>query len=172
MPGATLIVLFGAAVRADGRPSPALARRIAYAAGAAADAPDAAVLCSGAAGKAGPSEASVMARELAQRGVANDRLILDEDSVDTFQSVLAAARLMRLGGYERLIACSDGYHLPRIRLLFAALGRAAEAGPVTHGQGGGHRLYMALREAAAIPYDLAIVLTRRARLLAEIDAAA
>ncbi|MDB5453196.1 MAG: hypothetical protein JWO33_1774, partial [Caulobacteraceae bacterium] len=53
---ADLIVIFGCAILADGRPSPSLARRIAYGLRAAALSPKARVLCSGAAGDAGPSE--------------------------------------------------------------------------------------------------------------------
>jgi uncharacterized SAM-binding protein YcdF (DUF218 family) len=167
--GGTLIVLFGAAVWPDGRPSPTLARRIAYAARASADAPEALILCSGAAGRFGPSEASVMAAALIARGVAPDRLVLDEASRDTLQSVVATARTLRDGGYGRCIVCSDRYHVPRIRLLLAALGVRAEAGPVAPGHGGAGRRHwtcMQLREALAIPYDLAIVLTRRRSLLA------
>lgn len=170
--GGTLIVLFGAAVRADGTPSPTLARRIGYAAMAAAAEEGSVIFCSGAAGGAGPSEAAVMARALAERGVAERRLILDAASRDTLQSVLAAGRYIRRGGYGRIVACSDGYHLPRIRLMFAALGIRAEAGPVARRAGGRLRLYMALREAAALPYDLAIVLLRRRRLLAQMAAEA
>jgi uncharacterized SAM-binding protein YcdF (DUF218 family) len=171
--GPPLIVLFGAAVWPDGGPSPSLARRIAYAARAAGAVPGATVFCSGAAGRFGPSEASVMAEALRARGVAAERLVLDEASDDTLQTVLAAARFLRAGGYGRCIVCSDRYHLPRIRLLFAALGvrtRAAATAPGHGGAGHRHWTYMRLREALAIPYDLAIVLARRRRLRAEAGA--
>jgi uncharacterized SAM-binding protein YcdF (DUF218 family) len=164
---ASLIVLFGAAVRADGRPSLALARRIASAREAALREPDATVLCSGAAGKVGPSEASVMAARLEAGGVGRDRLILDEASRDTLQSVLVARRLMRSGRYGRCLVCSDRYHLPRIRLLLAALGIGTEPVPVAPGHGRApwrDLAFMRLRELAATPYDLALVLARRARL--------
>lgn len=164
-----LIVIFGAAVRADGQPSAALARRIDYGLAAARGDPSAQVLCSGAAGRVGPSEASVMAERLAAGGIARRRLILDEASRDTLQSVVAALRLITRGGYARCVVCSDGYHLPRIRLLLAAVGVPTKGAPIRAGHGGAgwrHFAYMALREAAAIPYDLAIVLVRRSRLLA------
>lgn len=167
------IVIFGAAVRPDGRPSPTLARRIGYAFEAAALRPEAPILCSGAAGRAGPSEASVMAAALARRGVETARLVLDEDSRDTLQSVLAAARFVRRREIAELVVCSDRYHLPRIRLLLAALGVETQPGPVAPGRGGTplrHWTRMRLREGVAIPYDLALVLARRRRLLAELAA--
>ena len=168
-----VIVVFGAAVRPDGTPSPSLARRIAYAARAAEAHPDAPILCSGASDGRGPSEASVMAGVLTARGVSPERLVLDEASVDTLQSVIAAARLVRLRGLGGCIACSDRYHIPRIRLLLGALGVASAPGPLAPGRAGvGWRAwaFMRLREAAAIPYDLAIVLVRRRALLAAIAA--
>ena len=169
------IVIFGAAVRPDGRPSPTLARRIGYGLDAAALWPDAPILCSGAAGRAGPSEASVMARILAARGVAQARLVLDEASRDTLQSVVAAARFARARGAARCVICSDRYHQPRIRLLLGALGVRTAPGPLAPGRGGAplrHWTRMRLREGVAIPYDLALVLAKRRSLLAELAAEA
>ena len=158
------IAIFGAAVRADGAPSSALLRRIGYGERAARDHPEAPVLCSGGVGRAGPSEASIMARVLIGRGLPAERLILDEDSFDTLQSVAAVTRLSRTRGGARAIICSDDYHLPRIRMMLRVLGVPTSRGPVPRGPGSGsigHWSKMALREAAAIPYDLAIVLARR-----------
>lgn len=165
---APLIVIFGAAVRADGRPSAALLRRISLGFDAAAAYSEARVLCSGGVGRAGPSEASVMVELLTRRGVTPERLIVDEASLDTLQSVAVAARLARAEGHAPVVAVSDDYHLPRIRLLLAMLGVASVGGPRSAGWPRGswrHRLGMGLREGAAIPYDAAIVAVRRRRLL-------
>jgi uncharacterized SAM-binding protein YcdF (DUF218 family) len=164
--GPPLIVIFGAAVRADGSPSAALLRRIGYGLQAARAWPEAPVLCSGGVGRVGPSEASVMLDVLTRDGVARDRLISDEESLDTLQSVAVAARLARKRENAFVVVCSDGYHLPRIRLMLAVLGVRSVAGP----QGGPrgdlwHRLRMALREIPAIPYDVALVAAQKRRLL-------
>ncbi len=167
------IVIFGAAVRADGQPSPALARRIGYALQAARASANAPILCSGAVGREGPSEASVMAAALSARGVPAERIVLDEESRDTLQSVLAAATFLRARGLSRCVVCSDRYHIPRIRLLLGVLGLATEPGPLLPGRGGTRLAYwtkMRLREALAIPYDLAIVLAKRRRVLAQLRA--
>jgi len=102
-------------------------------------------------------------------GVASDRVVLDDISRDTLQSAAAAARYVRREGLEGCIVCSDTYHLPRIRLLLALLGVPSSAGPVASGlvqAGLGYWIWMSLREAAALPYDAAIVLVRRRALLA------
>jgi vancomycin permeability regulator SanA len=168
MAGPPLIVIFGAAVLRDGRPSRALMRRIGYGHAAAMEHPDAPVLCSGAVGKYAPSEASLMVQVLTARGVSADRLIPDEASLDTLQSVIAVLRLVRSAGHPRVIVCSDRYHLPRIQLMLQTLGVATVAGPSpagAHDGSWGHRFSMALREAVAIPYDLAIVLWLRRALV-------
>ncbi len=152
-PSRQLIVVFGAAVRPDGNPSPTLARRIAFAAAAAARYTEAELFCSGAKGDHGPSEASVMAGLLSET-VDPSRIHLDEKSVDTLQSVIAATRFARAGRYAQCMICTDGYHQPRIRMLFAMLGMPATAIHVPHGGSRRYQIKMRTREAAAIPYDL------------------
>lgn len=161
-----LIVIFGAAVRRDGRPSGALRRRTGYGLLAAVEYPDAKVLCSGGVGRWGGSEAAAMAELLLAQGVARARLILDEASRDTLQSVVVTVGLTKARD-ARVILCSDDYHLSRIRLMLAVLGVATTRGPVPRGRGRAswrHWITMSLREMAAIPYDLAIVLARRGQL--------
>lgn len=161
-----LIVIFGAAVRPDGSPSAALLRRIGYGLQAARAHPEASLLCSGGVGRAGPSEASVMLDVLRREGVADDRLVPDEASLDTLQSVAVAARLARRLASPFVVACSDGYHLPRIRLMLWLLGVRSMAGPQSGPRGDlRHRIGMALREIPAIPYDAVLVAAQRRRLL-------
>lgn len=161
-----LIAIFGAAVLPHG-PSPSLLRRIGYGWQAAQAHPGAQVLCSGGVGRHGPSEASVMAERLAALGLAAERLILDEESLDTLQSAGAVARWRRRLGAAHVVVCSDAYHVPRIRLLLGALGTPSVAGPRLPGRGGAglaHWTRMSLREGLAIPYDLALAIAQRRRL--------
>ena len=161
-----LIVIFGAAVRPDGRASPALLRRIGYGRAAAELHPHAPILCSGGAVRAGPTEASLMAQALAESGAAEARLILDEASLDTLQNVEAAVRHAREGGHPYVVVCSDSYHLPRIRMMLALHGVEARTGPVPWGPAGGsvaHWIGMSLRELLAIPHTLARLLLRGRR---------
>ena len=103
---------------------------------------------------------------LKREGVARDRLIADEASLDTLQSVVVAARRARALESPFVVACSDGYHLPRIRLMLAVLGVRSVPGPRGGPRGDlWHRLRMALREIPAIPYDVALVAAQKRRLL-------
>lgn len=165
----TAIILFGAALWPGGRPSPTLSRRIGWAAAAANVHPHAPVFCSGGVGRHGPSEASVMAERLRDMGLAAERLVLDEASRDTLQNVVAACRFLRARDLSECLACTDPYHLPRVRMLFAALDIRARAAPGVSSPLTAYGLRMAAREALAFPYDLAVVLARRRQLRREIE---
>jgi uncharacterized SAM-binding protein YcdF (DUF218 family) len=164
------IAIFGARVTADGQASPALARRIGYALAAAGES-QAPILCSGAATGDAPSEAAVIARVLAEAGVSAERLVLDEASRDTLESAVATLRFVRRAGLGGVVVCTDHFHMARARMLLAALGVPSRPGPAPRGPGGaptGYWLRMSLREAAAYPYDYAVVRWRRRELLAQL----
>jgi vancomycin permeability regulator SanA len=141
-------------------------RRIRFAAQAAEGEADAPLLCSGGLGRHPPSEAVAMARELTAMGVAAHRLILDEDSLDTFDSVVAVVAKAGELGLHDVVVISDGYHLPRIRLMLGLFGVRTRAGPCRERPALANLLRMSLREALAIPYDLALVVMRRRKILA------
>ena len=103
-----------------------------------------------------------MARRLRGMGVDEGRLVLDEASCDTLQSVVAACGFIRSRGLEIAVVCTEGYHIARSRMLFRRLGVRARSGPVPRGRAGaaGGWLRMQLRECAAYPYDLGVVLAR------------
>ncbi len=168
-----LIVLFGARVGADGSASASLRRRVEGAVTAARAWPEAKLFCSGAAMGARPSEAAVMARLLVEAGVARERLVLDEESRDTLQTVVAASAYMWAHGLKRALVCTDKYHQPRAMALFFCLGVAAQAGPVREMRaeaGAFNWLFMSAREAAAIVYDVFVVVAKRDTLKRRIRA--
>ena len=150
-PGA-VIVIFGAAVRPDGRPSTALRRRVFAAArfGAALRAP--LYLPTGARGRHGPPEATVMAALLRRLGVAPER-------------VRAVHALLRAHGIiAPVYAATSAYHLPRCVLLLRLAGLHARACPphrAPAAQRLGQRWYWRLRELPAIPYDAALLVALR-----------
>lgn len=148
-----MIVVFGAAVRANGRPSGALAGRIALARHLAGRWPRSIVFCSGAIGREGPSEASVIAHAL-RDVVAPDRLVLDEVSRDTLQTARAAADYARDTGIARVIACTDNWHQPRARMLLRLFDVSAGGARLDHGHRPARRRARAyVREMLALPYD-------------------
>ena len=89
------ILIFGAAVRPDGQPGTTLRRRVEAALAGARNDADALFIPTGAAGRHGPSEASVMARLLTESGVRSDRIQLEETGYDALSSVRALHRLLR-----------------------------------------------------------------------------
>ena len=165
--GQNLIAIFGAAVLPNGSPSPTLARRIRCGLQAASLEPDALVFCSGGVGHYGPSEAAVMSSALQSFGVSAERLILDEESTDTFGSVVSIATFARRRHIERVVICSDAYHIPRIRTLLRMLGVQSDPGPRTASAGTlRFRTYMRLRESLAFGVDLFLMAVRRPGIMA------
>lgn len=165
--GQNLIAIFGAAVLRNGAPSPTLARRIVCGLQAARFDPNALVFCSGGVGRYGRSEAMVMSSALQSSGVCAERLILDEKSTDTFGSVVSIATFVRRRHIERVVVCSDAYHVPRIRTLLRMLGVRSDPGPRTSPAGMLRlRIYMRLRESLAFGYDLSLMAIRRRKIMA------
>lgn len=109
-----------------------------------------------------------MAEILVQQGISPDRIVRDDVSLDTLQNVVAAARFIHERQLAGAVACTDAYHLPRVAMLFAALGVLSSAGPMKKQRMGTMWPYwfrMRVRELAAFAYDLAIVMARRKTLI-------
>lgn len=161
----TPIIIFGAAVRPDGSPSPALRRRVEAAFRFGAGHPDALYMPTGAKGRFGEAECLVMATQLRELGVPGRAILEEPTGTDTFSSVLACRALLRgLGATGPVYAATSRYHLPRCVLLLRLAGVPAR--PVPIGASGGvrwsRRWFWRLREVPAIPYDAALMLWERA----------
>lgn len=87
-------------------------------------------------------------------GVAEEAMLLDARSTSTFENARESARLMRAHGLATALLVSEGYHLPRARLLFRLHGVTVTA--VSAAQPGSlrHRTTMSLRELMTIPANL------------------
>ena len=151
------IVIFGAAVRPGGRPSPALRQRIDGALAWARDHPGAMLLPTGGVGAHGPAEAMVMKRTLVDAGIAASRIIVERHGRDTLESVRLCHRILQdRGDCRRVICCTSRYHQPRCALLFRLLGYRVIIPDVPNRMGRmSRRTYgrMVAREVAATPYD-------------------
>lgn len=162
-----VIVIFGAGVRPDGRPSTTLRWRVEAAAAFGARYADPLFLPTGGIGRCGPSEASVMARLLREHGVPAHRLLLEETGTDTLSSARAVVRLLRVHAIDApVFAASSLYHLPRCLALLRLLGvpaRAAVPPAVPAASRWWRRAYWWLREMPALPYDAALALFLRLR---------
>jgi uncharacterized SAM-binding protein YcdF (DUF218 family) len=155
-PGApdAVIVIFGAAVRPGGEPSETLRHRVAAAARFGARFSRPLFIPTGAKGRFGPAEATVMAGLLRDAGYPETAVLKEETGTDTLSSVRAVARLVR--GRSPVYACSSAYHLPRCLTLLRLAGIAARACPpprVPASTSQWVRWYWRLRETPALPYD-------------------
>lgn len=161
------IVIFGAAVGPDGKPSTTLRRRVEAAARFGSGLSEPLYVPTGAVGRHGPSEASIMADLLRGLGVPAERIALEETGTDTLTSALAVARLLRARAHAGPVyAASSAYHLPRCVLLLRLAGlRARRCPPPGAPAASGilKRWYWRLREIPALPWDAGLVLLTRLR---------
>jgi uncharacterized SAM-binding protein YcdF (DUF218 family) len=159
-----VIVIFGAAVRPDGSPSPVLRRRVeaAFAWGTSLASP-VLYIPTGAAGRFGPPEAEVMAELLRGYGVPPDAILREETAVSTLTSVQAVAAMLRsLRPHGVVYAASCAYHLPRCVMLLRMAGlRTRRCPPPAWPDATARRRvwYWRIREAVALPVDM-IAMTR------------
>jgi uncharacterized SAM-binding protein YcdF (DUF218 family) len=161
-----IIVIFGAAVRPDGTPSPTLRHRVAAAARFGARFAWPLFIPTGAKGLHGDAEAAVMARELMQAGFPAATIRTEESGTDTLSSARAVARMIRaIEPAARVHACTSAYHLPRCLVLLRLAGIRARACPppaVPAATRRSLRWFWRLRETPALPYDAMLMLWLRA----------
>jgi uncharacterized SAM-binding protein YcdF (DUF218 family) len=159
------VIVFGAAVRSNGKPSAALRRRIRRASEWAARNPTSMIVATGAAGDNGVTEAVAIKEALVADGVQPGRILVEPKGRDTLQSVRLCSRLIRQrGDCGRVVCCTSRYHQPRCALLLRLLGYRVVLPdlPMTRGRlsrSGVARLI--LREVAALPYDAVLLLAGR-----------
>lgn len=164
---APAIVVFGAAVRPDGSPSTTLRQRVQAAFRFGAGLPNALYVPTGAIGRHGRSEASVMADLLRGFGVPDERILREETGTDTLSSVRAIAALLHARGHAGPVyAATSAYHLPRCLLVLRLAGLNAHGCPppaAPAARSWAKRWYWRLREVPALPWDAALVLLLRLR---------
>ena len=161
-----VIIVFGAAVRPDGRASQTLRHRVDAAARFGAGFNRPLFIPTGAKGRYGDAEATVMARQLIDAGFSPDVIRLEETGTDTLSSVLAVVRIIRGGAFGRspVYACTSAYHLPRCLLLLRLAGLRARVCPppkVPAATRQSRRWFWRLRETAALPYDALLMIWLR-----------
>lgn len=151
-----LMVVFGCQVLPSGEPSVLLRDRLDTALQYLQEHKDITVVVSGGQGKNEPiSEARCMYDYLTARGVDSSRILVEERSSNTWQNILYTRELVQseIGSTEKnVLAVSSGFHLTRIRMLWAREWEETAAfstldAPCTHVPS---RLKMYLREPLAL----------------------
>ena len=123
------IVVFGAA-QYNGAPSPVLKARLDHAFDLEERGMAPLVITTG--GSGGDrrfTEAGVGHDYLIQKGMAAAKILAEDRSETTFESVKAVTELLKERHGNTCIAVSDGFHLYRIKLMFWALGVTAYGSP-------------------------------------------
>jgi vancomycin permeability regulator SanA len=158
-------VIFGARLRPDGRPGPALERRVAGALAAAAGNREARFLVSGAQPRGGRTEAAVMRELLHTAGIDDARILVEDAAHNTRSSAIHCAAILRAQpALSPVLVCSDRFHQTRCVMLLRACGIAARAAPMPDERAAMRWqvwLFYRLRELAAIPYDALMIALRR-----------
>jgi vancomycin permeability regulator SanA len=163
--GHDVVIVFGAAVRADGSPSGALRRRIEAALNYGRDR-SVIFLVTGGLGIHPPAESVVMANMLRAEGVPEDAIVQENQSKTTLESVIRCTAIIRgLSDITRVMVCSDAYHVARCRWLLRLSGIRAGGIGAASGRAANpwqKWLWFQLREYPAFVKDTILILVRRA----------
>ena len=152
---AEAVVVLGARVHADGTASGALDDRVAtacdvYRASERKEGLPVLVLSGGADAGASVTEPEAMSRLCRDRGIPVDRLILDEEGVNTHGTASSVARLVARHGWRSVHVVSHDYHLARLQVAFREVGVRANVVPCRETHPWPGKPLAVLRELAAL----------------------
>lgn len=119
---ADAVVVFGARVRSDGTASLTLANRVTTASELYREGFADTIVMTGGIEPSGFDETVVMRDLAVALGVPSDAIILDSGGLNTNASVADTIRIFRDNGLHHILAVSQFYHLPRIKLAYARAG--------------------------------------------------
>ncbi len=140
-------VVLGAEVHPDGRPSAALAGRVLTAVALYEQGLVHTLVLSGARG-GGVHQVVAMRRLAEQQGVPAAALLFDFNGVNTAATVRDTVPLLRAHHLRLVIAVSDFYHLPRVKLAYASAGLDVLTVPARGGEWIAQTPYLILRDDA------------------------
>jgi uncharacterized SAM-binding protein YcdF (DUF218 family) len=165
LPDVDAAIVLGAAVLADGIPSPSLQRRTLHAVDLFKKGKARFLIFTGGIGKYPPSEAQVMKRIATAHGVPDSRMVLEETATNTLESAEACAAILAARDWlGTAIVVTDRYHILRTILAFRSAGVRAIGSAPTGGRGDTalwRWWYLHLRETLALPWYLLRVWQRR-----------
>jgi len=119
---ADMAVVFGAQVHGNGAPSTSLRDRMDTAIGLYKDRLVKKILVSGGVGDSGYNEALVMRDMAVKAGIPEEDVIVDSNGVNTGATVRDSIPFFGPEPHPRVLAVSQFYHLPRIKLAYQRAG--------------------------------------------------
>ncbi len=150
-----VIIVLGAGLRRDGRPSSALAKRSQHGAALWKSGLAERVICTGGQANAFPrSEAEACREVLLRNGVPAAAIILEDRSRSTEENAIFSKSLMDGLGLKSAVLVSDNYHMLRANWLFHRQGIQISRSAVPAGRAKTLRQFpYALREFGAIHWQ-------------------
>ena len=119
---ADVIVVFGARAYADGRCSQSLRDRVKTACELYQDGLASHLIFSGGPGDGAIHETEAMRRLAILEGVPDRAILRDENGLDTYSTTINTSPMLHHLGAKRVLAVSNFYHLPRIKMAYARIG--------------------------------------------------
>lgn len=163
-----VIVVLGAAVWPDRRPSPALRRRVAHAVHLLHSGHGKVLLMTGGLGQHPPTEGEVMRQVAIEAGVPAAQILVEQQATSTLESAIYCTRIIRQHGWSTALIVTDRYHLPRALLAFQSFGLQV-SGSAAGGRYVSRRWWKAWyawgREVVAYGWYLLLILTGKAHRL-------
>ena len=147
---ADVIVVFGARTYEDGRPSQVLSDRVKTGCSLYLEGHAKKMLFSGGPGDGDIHETEAMRRLAVNLGVPDRDISIDREGLSTQATVDNTTGMFEQAGIERVLAVSNFYHLPRIKMTYARKGFEAITVPAKDTRTPRHLPYYILREVAAL----------------------
>jgi len=146
---ADCIVVYGARVYPGGRPSLALADRVAAGVRLWREGRGRHLVMSGAVDPDGTSEPDAMRRLAVEAGVPAEAIVLDPTGANTWLSAVGASRLLAERNWRDSISVSHYFHLLRIQMSARRAGLVSYTSPARMTRRLAREPYFVLRECAA-----------------------
>ncbi len=123
LPENTVVLTLGAKVEATGAPGKVLRRRLDTTYNMLSEREDLICIVSGGKGDDEPiSEALCMKNYLTERGIAPDRIILEDKATNTIENIKNSMEILKGTEYGALAVVTTNFHLPRAEYLCSRLG--------------------------------------------------
>lgn len=124
------VIVLGAPPAAPGVPGAAIERRLDHGVAVLKNRGAAHLVLSGGIVGAPPAEAEVMRSLAIERGIAEARIVVEDQAKNTFENALYTGLIMRQRGWQRVVVVTDAFHMPRALYVYRRLGLKVRGDPV------------------------------------------
>lgn len=145
------VIVLGSPPAEPGVPGAAIERRLGHGLAVLESRGAAHLVLSGGIVGAPPAEAEIMRALAIERGIAEARIIVEDQAKNTFENALYTGLIMRQHGWRRVVVVTDAFHMPRALYVYRRLGLRVRGDPVRARPSGSlaTRLRLYVREALA-----------------------